>query len=121
MSPETRREVCALVFASLDQTRIGFVFDYQDEAFHDLVVEPQGTGLNGFNPVTRAQFGGTMPDLYHYGRQAHIRLAPTAPDRYEGYDHATQTHFVIQISGRKAQIYDYDEARWFDYGVDALA
>ena len=121
MKPHVRRDVVAALFAHLDQDRINFVFDHQDNEFHNIIAEPQKDGLqttiNGMDLETNTQFGGAFPKLYHFGEESHLHLEDKGDGTYQGYDYGGTHHFVIHILDRKAQFYDYAEGAWFNYAV----
>ena len=123
MKPHVRRDLVAALFAHLDQARINFVFDHQDNEFHNIIAEPQKDDLkamiNGLDLESNSQFGGEFPKLYHFGEAAHLHLEDKGHGHYQGYDFGGAHHFVIQLKGRKAQFYDYAEAAWFNYAVQA--
>ena len=60
--------------------------------------------------------GVKLGNIYHYGLGANISLNVSGRN-FSGFDYDSSSHFSGTISGRSIQLYDYGEARYFNYSV----
>jgi hypothetical protein len=118
VSPHTRAIVAAAAHSFITGKKVAGVHDHASGQDLQIAAETRGKHLQAFDGDRLAKFEGTLPELYDAGDKAFVSL-DLDPDGVtaRGYDRGSSSHFSLTVTGELVQLYDYDEAAWFAFGI----
>ena len=117
MKPEVRAAIAAMAIAHSRKKNISSVYDYKNSRYVKTSATINGSTIDGYDYDVRCHFGGTFPDMYHYGTRKHIELKHDGPGKYSGYDYDERCHFSVDVQAGQATVYDYGEKAYFSYSA----
>jgi hypothetical protein len=109
---EIRRAVAFAVLAPQEENKDCEIYSY-DKDRRSKFSGNSGDFLDYDFGARVTRFG---PDLYHYGLFQYVSLTVNEKS-FSGYDHGSKCHFEGVVKGTTVQLYDHEEARYFDYGA----
>jgi len=121
MKSHVRAAVAASAISHASGRRVLSLYDHSNGSEIKVSVSAIGNQVFGYDSTRECEFGGEVPNLYHHGEGAHLDLTPRGEGGYGGYDHGSAAHFDVKVTGRDAQVYDYDSSQWFAFSARAPA
>lgn len=116
IAPEIRACLSALAIAHNTQKPVTSIYDYAKSEHHDISATFKGNILLGFDIQRASRLTGTLPNIHDSDLNNHFTLERDG-NRYRGYDHASKTHFDIEVNDRAASFYDHDEKEWSQFSA----
>jgi len=117
MQPHIRSAVAAMALAHALGRKVDSIYSYSESEYRLITVTVSGNRVDGYDYAASCFFDGNIPDLYHYGQNAHIEFKALGNGRYEGYDYGSSAHYEVKVTGQNAEIYDYGVSGYFDYSL----
>jgi hypothetical protein len=119
MKSHVRAAVAASAISHATGRRVLSLYDHSTGSEVKVSASAIGNQVFGYDSDNGCEFGGEVPSLYHYGESAHLDLTPRGEGGYGGYDHGSAAHFDVRVTGRDAQVYDYESNQWFAFSARA--
>ena len=113
---EIRPSIAALALAHTLGRPVSSIYDHAGKAHHDISITVEGEAVDGMDRSRLAKFSGSFPDILDHARKSYIHLSRDG-SRYTGYDHKSSTHFIIDIRGETAALYDHDTESWTQFSL----
>ncbi|WP_404478237.1 hypothetical protein [Novosphingobium sp. BL-52-GroH] len=116
MYPHTRAMVAAATFAFVTGKKVAGLYDHSAGRDLQIAAECRGNQLQGFDGDRRANFGGTLPELYDAGDKTFVSLEIDGT-KVQGYDRGSSTSYAAQVTDGLVQVYDHGLSAWFAYEI----
>jgi hypothetical protein len=92
------------------------VYDYSQSRHVNINGSVEASNVAVFDYDRGCHFSGSPPNLFDYGRQAHVSLEING-SRFSGFDYGDGHHFSGTVNGNAVALYDYGESAHFNYSV----
>jgi hypothetical protein len=115
MKPNVRAAIAAITLSHSLGRKVSSVYAYSDGGYINIDATVTGDKVDGYDYSSGCHVGGRLPNLYHYGQNAHIDLKSKGQGKYDGYDYGDNCHFEVAVKGNSADIYDYGTGGYFSY------
>jgi hypothetical protein len=92
------------------------VYDYSQSRYVNVGGSVSKSHVGVFDYERGCHFSGSLPNLYDYGRSAHVSLQIDG-NSFSGFDYGDSHHFSGTVNGNSVSLYDYGEGRYFSYSV----
>ncbi|MEG1453579.1 hypothetical protein [Brevundimonas sp.] len=113
---DVRASIAALVLSHALGRSVTSVYDYDKAEHLNISVALDGKTVSGVDISRNAKLSGNLPDIYDHARASYIHLGGERSP-YTGYDHHSGTHFVIEMRGETAALYDHDTESWSQFSL----
>ena len=113
---DVRTSIAALALCHSLGRNVTSVYDYDKAEHLNISVSLDGKTLSGVDISRNAKLSGDLPDIYDHARKNYIHLGGERSP-YTGYDHLSGTHFIIEMRGETAALYDHDTESWSQFSV----
>ena len=116
MQPHTRAMIAASAYAVIAARKVAGLYDHAGGRHIRIAAECRDGRVQGLDGDRSAGFGGTLPELYDRGDQAFVSLDVDGTTA-RGYDRASDTAFVANVTDDVVQVYDHGGSAWFAFTV----
>ncbi len=116
MNAATRACVAYVAGRVISKSDATNVYDYSRSKHVLFSGDIDGDDVRAYDHDRSCHFGGSIPNLYDYGRRVHVQLNIDGTE-FRGYDYGDQHHFSGKVNGQQIQLYDYGESKHFNYSV----
>lgn len=111
--------VAATAYAFITGRKVTGLHDHATGQDLRIAAEARGDQVQGIDADRSAKFGGTLPEIYDAGTQAHVSFEIDGT-KAQGYDRASSGFYTAQVTELRVQLYDHAESAWFNFSVQDM-
>lgn len=117
MIPADARAIfAAMAIAHAKGANVTGLYDHARSRHMNLTASASGQTLSAIDLERKAKVNGTLPAIIDHSRSSHVHMTGEN-GKYVGYDHQTETHFNIEVTGDTAALYDHEQGVWIQYSA----
>jgi hypothetical protein len=116
MNPNTRACVAYVAGKLISGSSSTSVYDHARSRHIRFSGSVAGSHVRIYDHDRGCHFSATLPNLYDYGRSAHVSLKINGAE-FKGYDYGDGHHFSGAVKGSAVSVYDSGESTHFNYGL----
>ena len=116
MQPHTRALIAAAAHAVISGRKVAGIYDYTASEHLRIAAQCRDNRVQCADGERSVMFGGTLPELYDEGDKTFVSLAVDGAKAH-GYDRASESHYVAEVTDLRIQLYDHKQESWFAYEV----